>query len=438
MVEKEMTLAEVADRFNLSELTMRRFLRRIGFEAIQAQGTLLFTEDDYKAIREARRKCRSRSSLRAEDIPATTGSKGTSRPASDRDISMKLQALDEARADEIRGRRQAEIYDELIHGKKPSHPFKEAAVNYAATLAEGATQRFAIVGHIRRDGSISPCLIEDFGEWPVDRVNQEAVDRLIQQRFAGRAPATIDRHLITPLTGVLNWAARRGWCARPYFERPKYRSKPRRPASPDELERLAAAASPHFLPLLLFLSLTGARLSEALRLDWPDVDLKRRWLVLRNTNRGKRGPDHPGEDRGVPIHQQLVLALANLPGDHQGGRVFKTDPRSPGKGAPYPEIHGESGGGQIKTAWRGTCARAGVAGLVVHGLRHTVATRLKELRVPEEYRQQIVGHARNPMTERYEHGEAEIVRPELIEAIDQLPWIGAKLVQLAPAKVNNG
>jgi len=74
----------------------------------------------------------------------------------------------------------------------------------------------------------------------------------------------------------------------------------------------------------------------------------------------------------------------------------------------------------------------------VHGLRHTVATRLKELRVPEEYRQQIVGHARNPMTERYEHGEAEIVRPELIEAIDQLPWIGAKLVQLAPAKVNNG
>ena len=62
-----------------------------------------------------------------------------------------------------------------------------------------------------------------------------------------------------------------------------------------------------------------------------------------------------------------------------------------------------------------------------------MATRLKELRVWEEYRQQILGHARHAMTERYEHGEAEMVRPELLEAIDQLPWIGANLVQSAPA-----
>jgi len=64
----------------------------------------------------------------------------------------------------------------------------------------------------------------------------------------------------------------------------------------------------------------------------------------------------------------------------------------------------------------------------VHELRHTVATRLKELRVWEEYRQRILGHARGRMTERYEHGEAEIPQPELIEAIDQLAWIGGKSV----------
>jgi integrase len=354
-------------------------------------------------------------------------------------INETTGTADPARAEAKRIQRANELLDELVHGKKPSHPFKEAAVNYAATLAEGATQRWAIVGHIRQDGRVSPCLIEDFGEWPVDQVGQEAVDKIIAKRFAGKAPATIDRHLITPLIGVLNWAARRGWCAPPSFERPQYRNKPRRPASAAELDRLVAAATPHFRPLLLFLSLSGARLSEALRLDWADVDLTRRWLVLRNTKRNKRGANQPGEDRGVPIHGQLVIALAALPAPKDGertGRVFLTDPRSPGKGRPYRDADGETGGSQIKTAWRGACERAGVpvggvGGLTVHGLRHTVATRLKELRVWEEYRQQILGHARHAMTERYEHGEAEIPRPELIEAIDQLPWIGAKLVQPA-------
>jgi hypothetical protein len=93
MVENEMTLAEVAGRFKIKERTMREFLNRIGFEAIRGRGTLLFTEADYLQIREARRQCRSRSSRRAQDIPANTGYAGTSPPASDRDLSMKLQAL---------------------------------------------------------------------------------------------------------------------------------------------------------------------------------------------------------------------------------------------------------------------------------------------------------------------------------------------------------
>jgi hypothetical protein len=92
MVEKEMTLEEVAERFNMTPKSMRAFLYRIGFAAIRGRGTLLFTEADYLAIREARRQC-SRSSRRDKDIPPITGSAGPSRPASDRDISMRLQAL---------------------------------------------------------------------------------------------------------------------------------------------------------------------------------------------------------------------------------------------------------------------------------------------------------------------------------------------------------
>jgi integrase len=239
------------------------------------------------------------------------------------------------------------------------------------------------------------------------------------------------------LTGVLNWAAQEGWCNAPAFRKPVWRDKPRRWGSAEECARLVAAATTHFRTLLLFLLLTGCRLSEALKLVWEDVDLNSRWLVFRNTKRGKRGPHKPGEDRGVPIHRQLVIALANLPGE-RSGPVFKTDPRSPGKGRPYRVSNGVTGGGQIQTAFGGACRRAGITGLTVHGLRHTVAHRMKELRIWEEYRKQILGHARAAMSERYGHGEAEIVRPELIEAIDQLPWIGAKSVQpvVAAAKTS--
>ena len=49
MPEPEMTLAEVAGRLKMAELTLRRFLNRIGFRAIQAGNrSLLFTEADYK------------------------------------------------------------------------------------------------------------------------------------------------------------------------------------------------------------------------------------------------------------------------------------------------------------------------------------------------------------------------------------------------------
>ena len=85
--------------------------------------------------------------------------------------------------------------------------------------------------------------------------------------------------------------------------------------------------------LSLFFMLTGARVSEALKLRWEDVDLQQRWLVFHSTKRKKkprtrramrRPDDRGGEDRGVPIHPQLQIALANLTGEHATDRVFLT------------------------------------------------------------------------------------------------------------------
>jgi integrase len=244
--------------------------------------------------------------------------------------------------------------------------------------------------------------------------------------------------LITPLTAVLNFAALPGrrWCSAPAFIRPEYDDERCRWASYEEADRLLlGAVAPsgrgvsrkiqewervYLRTLSLFFMLTGARVSEALKLRWEDVDLQQRWLVFHSTKRKKkprtrramrRPDDRGGEDRGVPIHPQLQIALANLPVDHATGRVFLT---RHGRGYTINSY----GSGQIKKAWAGACQRAGIEDLTPHDMRHTCATWLLQAGVDQRIANRIIGHAAHGMGARYAH----IPDPELLTAIDKLPW----------------
>jgi len=70
----------------------------------------------------------------------------------------------------------------------------------------------------------------------------------------------------------------------------------------------------------------------------------------------------------MPLHPRALAALANLP--HRAGKVF----RRPDKQL-YEPKDGE--GGQIKTAFKGACRRAGIADFhpmiaATHGQRGTM------------------------------------------------------------------
>jgi integrase len=45
--------------------------------------------------------------------------------------------------------------------------------------------------------------------------------------------------------------------------------------TPEQAERLIAACGDHLRPLVIFLLYSGARIGEALWLDWRDIDLNR-------------------------------------------------------------------------------------------------------------------------------------------------------------------
>ena len=78
---------------------------------------------------------------------------------------------------------------------------------------------------------------------------------------------------------------------------------------------LIAAAASHLKPLLTFLLCTGARLSEAVYLEWRDVDLiGARAIFWPDRTKSKRR-------RNVHLPPRIIAALANLP--HRDGMVFR-------------------------------------------------------------------------------------------------------------------
>lgn len=164
------------------------------------------------------------------------------------------------------------------------------------------------------------------------------------------------------MTAVLNHAHRRGWCGPPHFPRPREPQGRTRFLLPAEAERLIGAAAPHLRSLLIFLVSTGARMSEALGLEWRDVDLQggRAIFWASETKSGRR--------RIARLPPRAIVCLAGLPS--HDGLVF----RKP-SGEHYATSRERGYGGQIKTAWRGALRRAGLdPELTPHDLRHTWAS----------------------------------------------------------------
>jgi integrase len=200
-------------------------------------------------------------------------------------------------------------------------------------------------------------LVAHFDTTPLARIDQTAIDRAAKKLYPKASASTLNRQVYTPISATLKHASARGLCELRQIERPKQPKGRIRWLTPAEAERLIAACSPHLRPLVLFLFYTGARTSEALYLDWRQVELGRQEVQFLKTKNG--------EPRGVPLHPRVVAALSALP--HRQGEVF----RKPDGNAYARKT---DGGGQIKTGFNGACRRASISDFSPHDCRHTWAS----------------------------------------------------------------
>ncbi len=249
------------------------------------------------------------------------------------------------------------------HGeRRGARSFAEAVVSYIDAEPRSPSTKQRLQRILRALGDVT-----------LADVDQAAVYRVRRAMLGAEAsPATVRRGIIVPIRAVLRHAHRRGWCDPPAFEIPKAPEGRTLYMLPAEAERLVAAAAAHLRPLLIVLLGTGARMSEALELDWRDVDLTGGRAIFWRTKGGRR--------RIATLPARAVAALAGL--EHREGPVFRWETRRPvtkRDGQPkrttaYAD-RGRQGGGQIKGAWRGAIKRAGLdTALTPHDLRHTWAS----------------------------------------------------------------
>ncbi|MBL8908036.1 MAG: site-specific integrase [Rhizobiales bacterium] len=257
-------------------------------------------------------------------------------------VDESTRTDDKEAAEAIRISREAELLNRSVFGRRATATFLEAAVIYMEAGGEST-----YVGK----------LVDHFGTLQLQSIGQLEIDQAARKLYPNAAPATLNRQVYTPISAILKKAAKAKLVEFFPISRPKEPEGRVRYLTPGEADKLIKACAPHMAPLVVFLLYTGARVSEALYLDWKQLDLKRAHVSFLET---KSGPA-----RGVPLHGRAVAALANI--EHREGPVFLTD-----EGLPYAPK--DDGGGQIKTGFAGACRRAGIEDFHPHDCRHTWAT----------------------------------------------------------------
>lgn len=312
-------------------------------------------------------------------------------------FDRSTKTADRAAAEALQIKWGAELLERSIHGARATAGFADALLGY---LKSGG------------DGRYCTPLLDHFGETLLVQIDQIAIDAAAIALKPNAGNATRNRQVYTPMAAILHHAAKRGLTDFRRIERPKQPKGRIRNVQPPEAERLIDACAPHLRPLVIFLFGTGARLSEALYLDWSDVDLAARRVRFMETKNG--------EARGVPLNDRVFIELENLP--HREGAVFR-------KPAPKPR-HGEEpclgepyarkadGGGQIKTAFKGACRRAGISDFTPHDCRHTWASWFYSETRDLCALMELGGWKSEKMVMRYTH-----LNPDhLAAAINCLPW----------------
>lgn len=152
------------------------------------------------------------------------------------------------------------------------------------------------------------------------------------------------------------------------------------------LEAQARERNDFMRPLYFVLYSTGCRLSEALKLEWKNIDMKTLWIRFHDAKSGSM--------RRVPLAESAARHLRWWRKQCRGKLVFPNPQRT----APLV---------QIGKSWRSLCRAAKVANLRRHDLRHNFVSQLQMQGVGDSIIAELSGHRTLTSLRRYSHSRDE-------------------------------
>lgn len=189
----------------------------------------------------------------------------------------------------------------------------------------------------------------------VEDIAPEAVRIAARKIYPKASGATRNRQVIVPTVAAINYAADLGWCARIKVSRFPETPKTKTPATLEWVNAFASRATEDGLlelsTLCLFMFNTAARVGEACRLTWADVDLQNAKAIVRMN---KPTP----WQRTAHLSPRVVTALGNIGGNRN----------------PDELVFGNAGRGSVTKVWNNVCDRAEIKRLTPHCRRHGFAT----------------------------------------------------------------
>jgi len=168
----------------------------------------------------------------------------------------------------------------IPHDFNVAHTFSTTADSY---LEHGGEPRYL------------PPIREYFGEAPLPTITPFAIKQMALTLYDKQSNATRNRVALTPARAVMIHGYERGWC--PLIRLPRFKQEPPKRKTPASIPWLQIFVRqcdldrlPHLAALVMFMSLTGARISEAINLRWSEVDLMRRRAILLKTKTSRNSP----------------------------------------------------------------------------------------------------------------------------------------------------
>ncbi|MYT30643.1 site-specific integrase [Streptomyces sp. MspMP-M5] len=335
--------------------------------------------------------------------------------------------------------------------RKPGKPWTVKAwlTHWIENVAPLAVNDNTMVGY---SVAVRKHLIPGLGAHRLDRLKPEHIEAFYAKMQANGSKAATAHQAHRTFRAALNEAVRRGHLGKnpvQLAKAPKVGEYEVEPYSVQEVQRLLKAADRHRNSARWAVALAlGLRQGEVLGLKWEDIDLDGGFLVVRRSRHraqyahgcaepcGRKAGYCPQRRRSNPETSTtksragrravgLPEQLVDLLRAHR--KAQDAERETAGKrwvegGWVFADEHGRSPSHRRDWfEWKALLGEANVRDGRLHDARHTAATVLLILGVPERAVMGLMGWSTTAMAARYQH-MVDAVRADVARQVDGLIW----------------